>query len=380
MKTECPICKNIFPFYILINHLEKEHNILKDEFEEKYLHKIFKCIICGKRFEKESQLNKHTKIVHGKEEREKNKKIKEERYTVVCQVDGKKFINIKGLATHLKSIKYSKEEYWLKYLNIENKTGTCKQCGKKLKFRTLTSNYADFCCFSCSTTWFAKNTDRVDRAMKTLQKKKDEDPTYCLNPSQLEYWVNKGYSIEDAKKMQKERQTTFTLEKCIEKYGEKKGKQRWAERQEKWLTSFGRIYYSQISQKLFSDVEKEIKMLYPEKNLKCFYAESEDDKTKNNEIVIRTELSAYRLDFFIPELNYVIEFDGEYWHGEARGNQERDIIRELEIKAAYPDFIIRHVLEKEYKQNPLLILNNIIKEISYLIETVYEEYRNNYKN
>lgn len=50
-----------------------------------------------------------------------------------------------------------------------------------------------------------------------------------------EYWIKKGYSEEDAKIEVGKIQSTFSLKKCIEKYGEILGRQRWEERQNKWL-------------------------------------------------------------------------------------------------------------------------------------------------
>lgn len=59
-----------------------------------------------------------------------------------------------------------------------------------------------------------------------------------LNPwetdTRIEYYLERGYSSEDAKNALKERQTTFTLGKCIEKYGEEKGPEIWQVRQDKW--------------------------------------------------------------------------------------------------------------------------------------------------
>ena len=42
-------------------------------------------------------------------------------------------------------------------------------------------------------------------------------------PNQLEYWLSKGFSEEYAKLKIIERQKTFSLKKCIEKYGEDTG-------------------------------------------------------------------------------------------------------------------------------------------------------------
>lgn len=60
----------------------------------------------------------------------------------------------------------------------------------------------------------------------------------------VDYYVDKGMSEEDAQRALSERQRTFTLQKCIEKYGEDAGKIRWEDRQDKW------------KQKMFADDQK----------------------------------------------------------------------------------------------------------------------------
>lgn len=44
------------------------------------------------------------------------------------------------------------------------------------------------------------------------------------NATKIDYYLVRGYSEQDAKKALRERQRTFTLEKCIAKYGEEKGR------------------------------------------------------------------------------------------------------------------------------------------------------------
>jgi hypothetical protein len=53
----------------------------------------------------------------------------------------------------------------------------------------------------------------------------------------VEYWMVKGFNEAEAKEKVSQEQATFTLKKCIEKYGEEDGKQRWLNRQEKWKTT-----------------------------------------------------------------------------------------------------------------------------------------------
>jgi hypothetical protein len=63
--------------------------------------------------------------------------------------------------------------------------------------------------------------------------KKYEDRT----SSQLGWWFKKGYTEEEAKEKLKERQQTFSLKKCIQKYGLDEGSKKFNDRNKKWLNS-----------------------------------------------------------------------------------------------------------------------------------------------
>jgi len=52
--------------------------------------------------------------------------------------------------------------------------------------------------------------------------------------TKLEYYLNRGYSKEEANEMLSERQSVGSLSKFVERYGEKEGVLRWQERQQKW--------------------------------------------------------------------------------------------------------------------------------------------------
>ena len=71
---------------------------------------------------------------------------------------------------------------------------------------------------------------------KTWTKRREQPELYKdILPAQLGYWLKKGYSKEESKEKQKENQRTFTLEKCIIKYGEFEGVKKWNKRQQEWL-------------------------------------------------------------------------------------------------------------------------------------------------
>lgn len=50
----------------------------------------------------------------------------------------------------------------------------------------------------------------------------------------VEHWLRLGFSLEEAKDKVSQIQTTFTLEKCIEKYGIIEGTSKWQNRQINW--------------------------------------------------------------------------------------------------------------------------------------------------
>lgn len=55
--------------------------------------------------------------------------------------------------------------------------------------------------------------------------------------TKIEYYISKGYSKEESEILLSERQSTFSLSKCIERHGEDEGLRMWKERQEKWQST-----------------------------------------------------------------------------------------------------------------------------------------------
>lgn len=196
------------------------------------------------------------------------------------------------------------------------------------------------------------------------------------NPLRIDYYTSRGYSEEEAKKMLSERQCTFSLDTCIEKYGEEEGTKIFNTRQKKWINTLqakpieeierinkakmmnGRGY-SNISQDLFKKLYIIINSEYTE----IYYATS--DKSKEfAEYMVHNDITKnnYFLDFYVKDNNKVIEFDGDYWHGEKRGNQTRDKKREAELNSLGYDKIF-HVRERDYKVNPDKVVNECIEFI-----------------
>ena len=157
---------------------------------------------------------------------------------------------------------------------------------------------------------------------KTFKKFKKYPKKYASKyPTKIEYYLAKGFTLEESKEKLTERQTTFSKEICIEKYGKEEGLKIWMDRQEKWIETmdskpeeekieinrkklFNNSGYSKISQELFWKIYKNFK------NNNVHFEEL------NSEIIRYDKANKlhYRYDYFDFTLKKCIEFNGDYWH------------------------------------------------------------------
>ena len=140
-----------------------------------------------------------------------------------------------------------------------------QHAGKMSSFSTHSIQYA-------ALTDEEKQTaiaNQINKANKTKANNKSYTTT-------LEYYTSRGFTADEAEILRKQRQATFTLEKCVEKYGEKDGYKRWMDRQRKWLNTLDNLpieekariaraktlaltnSYSQISKTLFESIIQNI--------------------------------------------------------------------------------------------------------------------------
>ena len=194
----------------------------------------------------------------------------------------------------------------------------------------------------------------------------------------VEYWILRGHTVEEATEKLSERQSTFSLDICVAKYGQVEGLKRWSERQEKWQESINRkpieelerIHrarmcegrgYSKISQDLFVSIYEKTKSSF---HIPYFATMSRDGTIepqveKHHEwFHIAIDGTKMFFDFYIKERKSIIEFDGDYWHGVKRGNQERDAKRDATLLGE--GFRVLRVKERDYKMNPTKVINECI--------------------
>jgi very-short-patch-repair endonuclease len=193
---------------------------------------------------------------------------------------------------------------------------------------------------------YADKTDTQKIKEKAAKNRADNDG----NTTSIGYWLKKtNNDVERAEQLLSQRQSTFSLKKCIEEYGEEKGFDRWKTRQETWHKNYKKSNFSKISQKLFWDV---IETLGSLENI--YFAELDKNKQKdfsriNNELRLTLD-SVILPDFIDTAQKKVIEFDGVYWHGEiGHGNIQRENLRDnMLIKYGYK---VLHINENDYIKN-----------------------------
>lgn len=198
-----------------------------------------------------------------------------------------------------------------------------------------------------------------------IEKIKNTNKTSGKCNTTLKYWTDQGFTDEEAKKKISERQTTFSKEICIEKYGEEEGLKRWEERQEKWHKSFKKskkIGYSKVSQKLFWEIYN---LLQDKDNI--YFAELGKNKILdpneyNNEYRLKCNNRIFSPDFINIKNKKILEFDGTYWHGDkiikrstALRDNERDNIL---IENGYE---VLRIKEEDYKKNPQKVIKECLE-------------------
>lgn len=140
----------------------------------------------------------------------------------------------------------------------------------------------------------------------------------------LDYYLSKGMTTDEATIALKERQSTFSLEKCIHKYGVEKGKEIFNKRNEKWLNTLdnksndekkeilmkktrGLPRYSRESKEFFDSLMERIKYLLND-DVDVYYG--------SNEMILwnREKFRPYFYDFSIPLYKIIIEYNGSAFH------------------------------------------------------------------
>lgn len=154
---------------------------------------------------------------------------------VTCKVCGR---TMKSLSSHLSRVHLiTAKEYKLKFPgSLVISPAQSKKQSDKFKGE----NNPGFNHGGRLSPWSKKSKFYSEEAFNAAIKNSTSVP----RSNNLEWWLSKGFSEDEAKERLKERQKTFTLDKCVARYGLEEGTSIYNARQEKWQESV----YSKFSQ------------------------------------------------------------------------------------------------------------------------------------
>lgn len=220
---------------------------------------------------------------------------------------------------------------FLEYFNSHSKSTVreirnalhCEEaCPTKVEFwieRGWDRDYAEKQIFAIQS----ENGNRLSQKLKV-------DKNARVTSTQIEYYLNRGHSLEESKQLLKERQSTFTMTKLIKKYGSyENAKKVFKRRQEKWRETLDErfaietqnlwrskgSYCSKESLELFVPIYN-----YFKHNFCCFLKYADEGKT---EYFINDGNGFFCYDFVIKDLGLIFEFQGEHVHANKNWDKER---------------------------------------------------------
>ena len=132
----------------------------------------------------------------------------------------------------------------------------------------------------------------------------------AIKDTNIEYYLNQGMSITEARIALKNRQSTFSLNRCIEKYGEEEGERIFKERQKKWIKSltktfhdngFTNIFQSKLGNLIITEILNHLGI--DTKNIDDYIEFCLQDYDNNGVFIY---------DFVFNDK--LIEINGDYWH------------------------------------------------------------------
>jgi very-short-patch-repair endonuclease len=180
-----------------------------------------------------------------------------------------------------------------------------------------------------------------------------------------EYWIERGKTKEEAIEEVKKSQSTFSLEKCILKFGEEEGTKKWQKRQDKWIKTLNskpqeekdRINRSKVA---FGGISKAEKFIMS-KIIDII-----------PELQVQYNIGNYICDFVLNK--NAVEYFGDYWHCNPKKYKPKFINKVSGLSAeeiwekdkkrikVYEEngFTVKIIWEDDFKKNPEKIILDIL--------------------
>ena len=239
-----------------------------------------------------------------------------------------------------------------------------------------TEEFRKSCSPFSSKFYEVRGMDEDDR--KEFIKSVNDNREKSTFNTKIEYYVDKGYTEQEARVLRRKRQDTRSLNFCIKKYGKEYGEEIYKTRNSKWSEKMEQMAKDGV----FSRVPKEFKV-FSKKELffindilsatgldssKCkYYKEHTSDQ-----LMLVDEGNHYLYDFVYEDK--IIEFNGTYWHADPRfynlasspiGKKTAGYVWERDARkasvAAKNGYRILYVWEADYESNKTEVINRCIQ-------------------
>lgn len=263
-------------------------------------------------------------------------KINDTKDKITCRICGKQYRRIFGKHLKFNHPEIDTDEYRRMFPNApiqseEDYKNTIKNSGKHMKDPKYKKMFSEMIRGEKNPNHKSNTTESERKSRSPYSKEfigwenEDQRKEFISNvnknkpnQTQLDYWIDKGYTEEEAISKRRARQTTFTLEKCIAKYGEEDGRKIFTERQIKWQDSLlknGNLKqgYSKSSQELFNELKN-----YLSTEIKYATNGGEFKLPKKNGGV-------WIYDFTDIDNKKIIEYHGDHYHANPIMFNENDL-------------------------------------------------------
>lgn len=147
--------------------------------------------------------------------------------------------------------------------------------------------------------------------------------------TKLKYYLDKGMSEAEASAALKDRQQTFTLDKCITRWGRDEGKFKWQARQDKWQNTLNNKSDEEIEAINNSKIWKSGGV--SKQSIRLFEQITRNEarwSEQGGEAMIKLQLDGkLRRKMADFKFNFkIIEYFGTYWHADPRKYPDEQIL------------------------------------------------------
>lgn len=187
---------------------------------------------------------------------------------------------------------------------------------------------------------FSKKSGRTkEQIIESKRRAKESIQKSDVINTKFSYWLKKanGDAVV-AEFLYHQRQATFSLDSCVRRYGEENGKRIWKERQIRWMNSLNNKSQNEI------EAFHRSKLRTSKEEQELFEILKTDIPDLESQFYLSDEKHHYFFD--IRHRNRLIEFCGDFWHGNPKIYRHDDIVRNFRGKAVTAQFLWKQDQEK----------------------------------